>query len=217
MRIAVVGKCQYSMFSGSQANATISVAETIKLQGHDVYILSPDLLWWDDVKLLKTEWEFKMLRIADVKEPFDLAFEVGYMFESGEERRRVAKNSIFVARKHAAIDEIEHSLFPTTNTKRCWESISEIWAFDAFCNSDDIQILETISRLPVHVVPYLWTPTIIEKHREETKSPHWLQLTQAHTDDKGKLPWSFHIAETNTTSTSSCTVPTLIVPPQRGT
>ena len=211
MRIAVVGKCQYSMFSGSQANATISVAETIKLQGHDVYILSPDLLWWDDVKLLKTEWEFKMLRIADVKEPFDLAFEVGYMFESGEERRRVAKNSIFVARKHAAIDEIEHSLFPTTNTKRCWESISEIWAFDAFCNSDDIQILETISRLPVHVVPYLWTPTIIEKHREETKSPHWLQLTQAHTDDKGKLPWSFHIAETNTTSTSSCTVPTLIV------
>ena len=29
MRIAVVGKCQFSMFSGSQANATIAVAEMI--------------------------------------------------------------------------------------------------------------------------------------------------------------------------------------------
>lgn len=211
MRIAVVGKCQYSMFSGSQANATISVAEAIKLQGHDVYILSNDKLWWDDVNLLKSEWEKKMLLIADVVEPFDIAFEVGHMFETGEERRRIARKSIYVSRKHAAIDEIEHSLFPTTNAKRCWESVSEIWAFDAFCNSDDIQILETISRLPVYIVPYLWTPTIIEKHREETKSPHWLQLTQAHAQDKPQLPWIFHIAETNTTSTSSCTIPTLIM------
>ena len=215
MRIVVVGKCQYSMFSGSQANATLAVAETLKLHGHDVYILSYDTnsVWWDDVKLLKKQWEGKLLQMSDLTEPFDIAFEVGHMFESGSERRRVAKKSVFIARKHAALDEIEHSLFPTSNTKRCWDSISEIWAFDAFCNSDDVQILETISRLPVYRVPYLWTPTIVERHREETQSPLWVQLTYPYLQEKGvsSIPWSFHIAETNTTSASSCTIPTLIV------
>ena len=214
MRIAVVGKCQYSMFSGSQANATLAVAEAIKLHGHDVSIISYDAnTWWDDVKLLKKEWEGKVLGMADVKEPFDIVFEVGHMFETVEERQRVAKKSIYVARKHAAIDEIEHSLFPTSNSKRCWDSISEIWAFDAFCNSDDVQILETLSRLPVYVVPYVWTPSIVEKHREETQSPLWIQLTASYLQEKGlaSLPWSFHVAETNTTSASSCTLPTLIV------
>ena len=203
------------MFSGSQANATLAVAEILKLNGHDVYILSYDTnsTWWEDVKFLQDEWEGRVIQMSDVKEPFDICFEVGYMFEKASERRQVAKKSIFVARKHAALYEIEHSLFPTSNVNRCWESVSEVWAFDAFCNSDDVQILETISRLPVYVVPYLWTPSIVEKHREETKSPLWLQLTSSYLQDKGvsSIPWAFHIAETNTTSGSSCTIPTLIV------
>ena len=215
MRIVVVGKCQYSMFSGSQANTTLAVAEILKLHGHDVYILSygTDAKWWDDVKLLQGAWEGKVITMSDVTDPFDICFEVGYMFENVDERRRVAAKSVYVARKHAALDEIEHSLFPTSNSKRCWEAVSEIWALDSFCNTDDIQILETISRLPVHVVPYLWTPSIAEKHREETQSPLWIQVTQSFLQDKGleSVPWSFHIAETNTTSASSCTVPTLIV------
>ena len=215
MRIVVVGRCQYSMFSGSQANATVAVAEVMKLHGHDVSILSygTEGTWWDDVKMLKNEWEGKVLKMSDITEPFDIAFEVGYMFENAAERRRLAKKSVFVARKHAVMDEIEHSLFPTSNTKRCWDSISEIWVFDAFCNSDDVQVLETISRLPVYVVPYLWTPSIVEKHREETQSPLWVQVTYSYLHDKGQetMPWSMHIAETNTTSASSCTIPTLIV------
>ena len=215
MRIVVVGKCQYSMFSGSQANATIAVAEMMKLHGHDVSILSycTEGKWWDDVKLLEDDWKGKLIHMTDITSPFDLVLEVGHMFESGEERRRVAKRSVFVARKHAVLDEIEHSLFPTSNLNRCWENISEIWAFDAFCNSDDVQVLETISRLPVYTLPFLWTPTIVEKHRKETSAPLWMQVTYSYMEEKGwtALPWAFHIAETNTTSASSCTIPTLIV------
>jgi hypothetical protein len=111
MRIAVVGKCQFSMFSGSQANATVAVAETLKLQGHDVYIVTvgTDAVWWDDVNMLKTVWEGKVIRLADVKEPFDLAVEAGHHLESADERSTLAKKSVVVIRKHAALDEIEHS------------------------------------------------------------------------------------------------------------
>lgn len=215
MRIAVVGKCQFSMFSGSQANATVAVAETLKLQGHDVYIVSvgTDALWWDDVNMLKALWQGKVIRFADIKEPFDLAIEVGHHLESAAERATVAKKSVVLFRKHAALDEIEHSLFPTSGTKRCWDGVSEVWAFDAFCNGDDVQILETISRLPVYRVPYVWTPSVNEKHREETQSPLWIQMTNSYLQEKGltTLPWSFHVAETNTTSASSCTLPVLIM------
>ena len=213
MRIAVVGKCQFSMFSGSQANATIAVAETLKLQGHDVYIVTvgTDAVWWDDVNMLKAVWADKVLRMADVVEPFDLAVEVGHHLESGKEREAIAKKSVVLYRKPTALDEIEHSLFPTSGTKRCWDRVSEVWAFDAFCNTDDVQILETISRLPVYRVPYVWTPSINEKHREETQSPLWIQMTSSYIQEKGTTPWSFHVAETNTTSASSCTLPTLIM------
>lgn len=213
MRIAVVGKCQFSMFSGSQANATVAVAETLKLQGHDVYIVTvgTDAVWWDDVNLLKAAWEGKVIRMADVTEPFDLAVEVGYHLESAAERSTVAKKSVVVIRKHAALDEIEHSLFPTSGTKRCWDRVSEVWVFDAFSNTDDVQILETISRLPVYRIPYVWTPTVNEKHREETQSPLWIQMTNSYVQEKGPTPWSFHVAETNTTSASSCTLPVLIM------
>ena len=211
MRIAVIGKCQFSMFSGSQANATLAVAEMLKLHNHDVTIVSTEAEWWDDVSLLKKNWP--VVKLADVKEQFEIAFEVGFMFESAEDRRRVGKKSVYVARKHAVLDEIEHSLFPTSAIKRSWESISEVWAFDEMCNDDDVQVLETLSRLPVYRVPYLWTPSIVEKHREETQAPLWLQLTHSYLQEKGvtAMPWSFHIAETNTTSASSCTLPTLII------
>jgi hypothetical protein len=211
MRIAVIGKCQFSMFSGSQANATLAVAEMLKLHNHQVTIVSTEADWWDDVSLLKAQWP--VVKLADVKEQFDIVFEVGFMFESAEDRRRVGKKSVYVARKHAVLDEIEHSLFPTSGIKRSWESISEVWAFDEMCNDDDVQVLETLSRLPVYRVPYLWTPSIVEKHREETQAPLWLQLTQSYLQEKGvtAMPWSFHVAETNTTSASSCTLPTLII------
>jgi hypothetical protein len=178
-----------------------------------VYIVTvgTDAIWWDDVNMLKTVWEGKVIRAADVAEPFDLAIEVGHHLESGKEREAIAKKSVVLYRKPTALDEIEHSLFPTSGTKRCWDRVSEVWAFDAFCNTDDVQILETISRLPVYRVPYVWTPSVNEKHREETQSPLWIQMTSSYIHEKGPTPWSFHVAETNTTSASSCTLPTLIM------
>ncbi len=219
MRVGVLGKCQYSMFSGSQANATLAVAEVFKVAGHTVDIVSVngEATWWDDIKHLEKDWSGNVIPWSQIErgphEPYDLMLEVGHMLDTEAQRRKVAKKSVLVIRKPAAMDEIEHCLFPTSNQTRCWDGISEIWAFDQYCTDDDVQILETLSRKPVYKVPFLWTPSIVEKHREEMQSPLWIQMTHSYlTQEKLEIaPWSLHIAETNTTSMSSCTIPMLIV------
>lgn len=219
MRVGVLGKCQFSMFSGSQANATLAVAEVFKVAGHKVDIVSMngEVSWWDDVKHLQKDWSGNIVPWPRVDlglvEPYDLMLEVGHMLDNEEQRRKVAKKSVLVIRKPAAMDEIEHCLFPTSNQTRTWEGLSEIWAFDQYCTDDDVQILETLSRKPVYKVPFLWTPTIVEKHREELQAPLWIQMATTYLQQEKleSAPWSVHVAETNTTSTSSCTIPLLIV------
>jgi hypothetical protein len=69
---------------------------------------------------------------------------------------------------------------------------------------------------PVGRFPLSWTPSIVERHRKEANSPVWLQtfsafVNQTKVEKEPELAWSAHVAETNTTSASSCTIPALIV------
>jgi GR25 family glycosyltransferase involved in LPS biosynthesis len=215
MRIGVLGKFQFSMFSGSQSNCTLSVAEIFKLQGHSTFLINANERqpWWDDVVSLKEEWKDSIRHLKDLSgERFDVVFEVGEILEAAQ-RTAICDKSIVVLRKHAVLDEIERCLFPTSSSIRSFERVSEIWLLDQHATADDVQLIETISRLPVRVVPYVWTPSIIEKHRAETQSPVWLQACPG--ENRDTVPWSVHIAETNTSSSSSCTLPVLIMKEQR--
>lgn len=226
MRIGVLGRFQFSMFSGSQANGTLAVAETLRIQGNDTYLINSFERheWWDDIVSMKEEWKDKILHWEDIKEKgipggkLDIIFEVGDMFSSAEEREKVCERSIVVVRKHAILEEIEHSLFPTSIAKRSFDRVSEVWVFDTHCNTDEIQVLETLARCPVRPIPYVWTPSIIERQRKEANAPVWLQTfhafvnqTKVEENKIPELPWSVHVGETNTTVASSCTVPALIV------
>jgi len=66
-----------------------------------------------------------------------------------------------------------------------------------------------MTRKPVFKLPYIWTPSIIESHRTENNLPLWIQFQGTIAgQNEGRLPlWSPHICETNTTSSSSCTIP----------
>ena len=226
MRIGVLGRFQFSLFSGSQGNSTLAVAETLRIQGNDTYLINTleRHEWWDDITSMKEEWKEKILHWKDIQDSgvpggkFDIVFEVGEMFSSAEERDKISQRSIVLVRKHAILEEIEHSLFPTSISKRSFDKVSEVWVFDTHCNPDEIQVLETLTRCPVRPIPYVWTPSIIERHRKEANAPVWLQTFHAYVNQSKieketfkDLPWSVHIAETNTTSASSCTIPALIV------
>ena len=82
--------------------------------------------------------------------------------------------------------------------------------FDKFTSSDEKKILETITRKPVVEMPYVWTPSIVETHKNEFNLPLWIQFQNA-TQQGKPLVWSPHICETNTTSSSSATIPMLII------
>lgn len=210
MRIGVVSQCMFSMFSGGSANTTIAFLELFDNLKHDVTLLNiHSSEWYDDCKDLKNK--YKILQITkDQKEfenPFDLLIELTPYFDTQAQRSKFGKKSIFVFRKNMLIPIIENSLYPILLQKYNFDGIDHIWLFDLLSDSDEVQILETLSKKKVIQIPYIWTPSIIECHKEENKMPIWLQVQNFESNE----PWNIHICETNTTSCSSCTIPLCIV------
>jgi len=215
MRIAVTVNLQFSLFSNGSAGTSIAIAEMLKNLGNDVYLLNTfnKQAWWDDCITLKEHWASKVVHLEDLKEkagePFDVLFEIGRtFFRTKEERMKHAKACIYVSRKSEVFHDIEASIFPFDSWHRSFEGLQEIWTLDLTSTKDDLKYLELLGRCPVRSVPFLWTPSIVELYRNETKAPEWLQVTNALGRDK---PWKVHITETNLSSQSSSTLPLLIL------
>ena len=212
MRVGVTAHFQFSVFSGGGSSTVLAVAELLKVLGHDVTLLNLNGTqdWWDDLKSLTDS--FPRVNACDIKEPFDIVFEVGGLFSDKETRARCGKQSIWVIRKPILLHDIETSIFPVSMPKRSMEGLAAVWAMDQEVSQDDIQYLETLTRLPVSVVPYVWTPTPVNAHRKETNIPQWIQVAATLIQQTQKLlPWSVHICETNNSATSSCTMPLVML------
>lgn len=216
MRIGVLTLAQHSMFSSGLTNTSLAIAELMRLLGHHVEFIqvAEKIGWWDDCKSLEKSW--KMVSVADAT-GYDLVFEIDRLVLTAEKRRQVASQSVWIIRKPFILQELEASLFPTMATpKREFEGLKEIWMMDAAAIEEgSVQIVELLSRVPVRIVPFLWTASIANTHQEEMKLPHWLDSTASFlkTLDKDSQmpPWNVHIAETNTTNASSITLPLVIL------
>jgi GR25 family glycosyltransferase involved in LPS biosynthesis len=212
MRIGITVHFQFSVFSGGGASAALSIAECLLMLGHEVTLinLSGTSQWWDDIQSLKDV--FKRVNLPDISEPFDLVLEVTNTLPDAETRKRIAKKCIWVVRKPIILNDIEHSIFPISLAKRSMEGLFAVWTLDLESTSDDIQYLETLTRVPVRKVPFTWSPATIEYYRRESNIPSWLQVTIQLTQQAGQnIPWSPHICESNNSATSSCTIPLVIL------
>ena len=208
MRVGVTAHFQFSVFSGGGASSVFAIAELMKILGHDVTLLNSNgkQEWWDDLVSLKDQ--FKRENVCDVKEPFDLVLEVANTLPDKETRERCGKQCVWVIRKPVLLNDVENSIFPVVLGKRNLDGLTCVWAMDQEVTSDEIQYLETLTRVPVFQVPYVWTPTLVITHRKDTNLPHWIQVAVAMTQQLQKvLPWSVHICETNNSASSSCTIP----------
>lgn len=216
MRIGVLTLAQHSMFSSGLTNTSLAIAELMRMLGHDVEFIQvgEKVGWWDDCTTLEKSW--KMVSVADAT-GYDLIFEIDRLVLTTEKRKRVASQSVWIIRKPFILQELEASLFPTTATpKREFEGLKEIWMMDAAAIEEGaVQVVELLSRVPVRVVPFLWTASIANTHQQEMKLPHWLESTVSFLktlDKDAKMPpWNVHIAETNTTNASSATLPLVIL------
>ena len=212
MRVGITAHFQFSVFSGGGAASVFAVAEVFKAQGHSVSLINTHGTqgWWDDLQTLKAA--YNCVNVDDVKEPFDLVLEVGSNLANKETRMRVGKHCVWVARKTPLLSDIEGSIFPINVGKRNLEGLTAVWAMDQEVTGDEHQYLETLARAPVLSVPFVWTPSLVEVYRNEAKVPSWIQVAIQVTQQHGApIPWSVHIAETNNSASSSCTIPLVIL------
>jgi GR25 family glycosyltransferase involved in LPS biosynthesis len=212
MRVGVTAHFQFSVFSGGGATSVLSIAELFRIMGHSVTLINVNGTqeWWEDMHTFKQV--YPKVNIDDVKEPFDLVLEVGTPVKDKETRQRIGKHCIWVIRKPVLVNDIENSIFPVSVGKRNTEGITAVWCLDQEVFDDELQYLETLTRVPAIKVPFVWSPATIELYRKEAGHPSWIQVAVSVTQQMQKvLPWSVHICETNNSATSSCTIPLVVL------
>ena len=195
---------EHSMYSSGTANTSLAVAELCRALGYEPSLINirGSKLWWEDCEALKKV--FPVVQLEDLKEPtFDIIFEIGPHTLTIVERALIARTSIWILRKPFVLQEIESSIFPIMRGPRNTEGIKEAWLLEDVTDKDDLTVVETICRVPVRHVPFIWTPLISEVYLRSTASPPW----------KGDAtkPFSLKMADTNVSSSSSSTIPLVIL------
>jgi L-rhamnose mutarotase len=194
------------MFSAGHPNSCIAIAEAFQVGSNEVVFLKrdPEKSWWDDVKALEADAPmcYTIDSLGDTR--LDLVIEVAF-FLTPAERARFPRTAWY-CRKPAIFQDLEATVFSCKTEGRDLNGLSEIWIADIFNNDDDLVYLKSMYSLPVRIVPWLWSPTIVEAHRKQMHSPVWKQLTDLLPKDQNSK-WSIHISETNATNMSSCIIP----------
>ena len=112
MRVGITANFQFSFFSSGSPQTVLSVAETFRIAGHDVSLISlDDRLWWDDLTSMKDSW--KVVRASEAQ--FDCVIEIGSSLMNPSFRRG---RHIWLNRKAPLFNDIDSSLFPFAG-ERC--------------------------------------------------------------------------------------------------
>ena len=212
MRVGITTDLRYSLFSAGHGNTCFSVAKVLQAMNFEVIFLhrQEGADWWEDVDGLKESAPKRhfigdFLKSTDL---LDLVIEVAFLLKP-EERSKIAKRSVWYNRKPSLFSDIESTVYANKPEGRNLVGLSGIWVSDLFTTKDDIVYLETLyPSIPITTVPWIWTPDIVEMHRKQTQAPAWPQVYQIVEKER---PWSLHISESNASSTSSCTLPLVIL------
>ncbi len=213
MRVGITTDLRYSLFSAGHGNACFSIAKILEAMKYEVCFVHRNQTsdWWDDVESLKDSAPKRVFLgdfLSAIVEPLDLVIEVAFNLKP-EERQKVTKRAVWYNRRPSLFSDIESTVYANRPEGRNLEGVSAIWVADLFTTNDDIVYLQTLyPSIPVETVPWIWTPDIVEAYRKQVQAPAWPQMYGMVEKDK---PWSVHISETNASSTSSCTMPLVIL------
>jgi GR25 family glycosyltransferase involved in LPS biosynthesis len=213
MKVGITVSMQFSFFSGGGATTAISIAELFKKLGHDVWLVNTNgtQSWWEDMQSLAKEYTqvLHASNYATPKEiPLDVVFEVSGALDPLL-RKNLAHRAVWIVRKPILLHDTENSIFPLVLAKRDLSGLSAIWALDTEITQDELEYLRILGRgIDVLAVPTVWTSKHLECHKKDMNLPEWIQILALFVQQKNALPaWSVHIAETNTSASSSCTIP----------
>jgi alpha(1,3/1,4) fucosyltransferase len=207
MRVGVLCHIEYSVFSSGLTNTSLAIAELFKGLGYSVTLLNlrGTRAWWEDCLALQKV--YPIINLVDISgsscEKFDIVFEIAQLTLSATMRSQIANKSVWVLRKPFVLNEIEYTIYPLMPSQRDLSGVSEAWLLTDVTAPDDIFALETISRLKVRTVPFVWTPILGEAQIRSIGSPKWRGNPDA--------PFFIRIADTNQSSASSSTIPLVII------
>jgi len=173
--------------------------------GHEACLINirgGENLWWDDCKGIQKIFDVKHLRDVGSQE-FDLVFEIDTHTLTPEARTFITNKSIWILRKHFVLSEIESMVFQIQSKKRCIDGIRGAWLLNDVTSPDDISVLETLVKVPVRCVPFVWSPLPAEAHGRSIGSPSWRM--------SGDGKFVVHMVDTNSTNSSSSTLPLVIL------
>ena len=212
MRVGITTDLRHSMFSSGQTNTCFAVAKVFESLGHEVIFIhrQENADWWDDtVEFKKNAPKRYFLESYIAKEqPLDLLIEVAFN-TTPNERPRICKTCVWYCRKPILFSDLEFSVYAARPEGRNLEGVHAIWIADLYNNQDDIEYIKTLyPSITVEVVPWVWTPDIIESHRQTTQSPVWSQVYDLVSK---QTEWTIHVSETNMSNSSSCTLPMVIM------
>ena len=206
MRIGITTIIEHSMFSSGIAGITLAMAELMKGLGHDATLLNVrgKNAWWDDCAALKSIFQVAHLEDGPpVAGPYDILFEIAPLTLTAAQRTSMATRSIWVLRKPFVLQEIEQSIYPLMSSGRDLTGICEAWLINEVTDEDDMSLLETIARVPVRRVPFVWTPLISEIYNRSSGGKTWSGNVDA--------PLFVPIVDTNNTNASNSTLPLVIL------
>ena len=205
MHVGITCHIEYSVFSSGHTNTSIAIAEMMLNAGHTVTLLNikGKKMWWDDCTPVAKLFKVRHLDDGVDESPFDLLFEIGMMTVTPVQRASLTALSIWILRKPFVLSEIESSIYPIGVPPRDMSGITEAWLLRDVTAPDDVYALETVARVPVRIMPFLWTPLLAEAHSRTMGPVQW----RGNSDKK----FTVHCVDTNISSASSSTIPLVIL------
>ena len=183
-----------SIFGSSRGQTALFLRKVLQACGYNVTLVhsSTVVKWWEDAAGL----EGQTISLMDCR-GLDLLIDIDATL-SGEIRKKIAKKTVGFLRGRVLFNELENASYLQQNIVRIMDGLDEIWFWDIFNPEEDLGPLESLFKIPIRPMPFIWEPFILDNYIKISGVKRNLVSTNSPV---------FHIAEKNTTNTSSAIIP----------
>ena len=211
MKIGITFKAKGSAFDSGHCQAVLALAERLKEQGYDVCLVNCGTEdWWSDMEGLKESYRC----VKEGVKGLDVLIDVDGVIGTKDIHKRVVSSSVALNNKNMdeyrtgaknilllrcdpCFDSLEKVPYVNQEFSYFLQGLDEIWVWDIMVPDHQLAFLSTLFQgLPVIRVPYVWTSTLLQRYALDH---------DVVADTSTSL--TIHIAEKNTSNTSSCLVP----------
>ena len=195
-----------SIFAKGSNRTAIAAALWFAKNGHTVTLISPNTFpnAFSEIQPILTTKNIKvdtMEACISSNQLYDIVYEIGWYVPENL-RQKVSKKNIIWFHQPPMFHDMESSTYFFRNFMRSFIHVSEVWIPDCYSVEDKIYI-ERIYSIPVRMVPWIWEHESLDAYCSKSGLAKWNQYENENSQ--------MVVLESNTTNTSSCTLPLCII------